>query len=337
MSGFGGFFPIEQPAPVRDSVLAAWTSGLEWCALTNARSALVAALRMANVRHLWIPSYICRSVEQSAAQICKIRCYPLDESCRPDVEFLRQHLQAGDGCLVFRVFGTDPGQGCQDLQNDREDVVWIEDCAHALAPPPLQTGFRYYSPRKLVGVPEGGILVWSKSLILHNEEVLQEKSESVVPVPLAAFLRAMDPDSGRVAWYGEYQSSEARQSISMLRTSDYVLRLLDSLSIGALRAARVRNHARLLAALPSEWVFKIVVDCPFGLILDVDDAAAAVRALQCRGLFAQRHWADVAGTGELDRRLAKRLLTLPVDHRLSDRDVDQIAAIVLDVIPGINR
>lgn len=335
MSGIGGFFPLERPSPIDGSVLACWTAGMNWRTFVNARSALAAAIGISGVPLLWIPSYICKSVLEGALAVCRVRTYPVNAHLQADIDFLQRSLSAGDGCLIFRAFGAEPEPELLQLLNDRGDVVWIEDCAQALDPGPLLARFRYFSPRKLLGVPEGGILVGNESLDLQFSDTVRQlpaQSESAAPLPVSAYLRAMDPGQDRAAWYDVYRVDEARQDVCLQPASRYSVDILGSVALRRLKASRVANYSRLEQALPAELIFPIQSRCRFGMVIRVDDAATVARSFHARGIFVQRHWPEVVGTSEHDRRIATSLLTLPIDHRLDDDAVDALIRAALEIL-----
>jgi hypothetical protein len=158
----GGFIGLELPLVERaDSVLALWTSGRSWWAgFANARSALAYLLRRTASRRLWLPAYYCPHTASSLAPTIPIQFYPVVDDLGAPPPMLDDALRTGDAVVFVCYFGTGPGAAWDDLRRDHPTLLWIEDRAQALWPSARPaTQWVLYSPRKVLGVPDGGILL----------------------------------------------------------------------------------------------------------------------------------------------------------------------------------
>ncbi|HXQ46960.1 MAG TPA: hypothetical protein VN806_10110, partial [Caulobacteraceae bacterium] len=91
-----------------------------------------------------------------------------------------------------------------ELVASRPDVLWIEDRAQAMDTGASDWGdVALYSPRKLVGVGDGGLLI--------GDEPLPPPFGRASPSPVAQMRRALDPRGRRPdRWFPAFQDQEGR-------------------------------------------------------------------------------------------------------------------------------
>jgi len=337
----GGFLPL-----ALDDLLAAsvtpwqiWTEGaLSTHVFHNARSALVWLLRHQEPRKLWLPAYICPELATAASGAgIDIGFYSVGENLTPDGVALDRAARRRDAVLGVDYFGFRPGAAFLALVEARRDLVWIEDRAQAFAPGGKPWGdFVLYSPRKLLGVPDGGLLVAYRTAL---------PSVAAAALPDFAFMmpfleRFEDSEERRNrVWYERYREVEAGAAVSlhkMSRTTEALLHRLDAAGIAETR----RRNGALLAdafgrqALTAADASKDAV--PFGLPLRVVDAAALAARLAERGAFCARHWPALPSDARAfpdEHRLAQSLITLPCDQRYGVAEMRRLIDLVGDALP----
>src|SRR5882757_3924604 len=154
----GGFIGLEAPAgpPKRPADFG----GPHRLHFWNARAALAHLLAVLGVRRVWMPAYVCVEAAAAAAQAGRqVLFYRVGPDLLPDGQGLTRDLRAGDAVLGVDYFGARAGT-LPDLARRFTDVTWIQDRAQALWPDPTPWGTHVlYSPRKVVGAPDGGVLV----------------------------------------------------------------------------------------------------------------------------------------------------------------------------------
>src|SRR5207302_4980229 len=90
----------------------------------------------------------------------KIRFYHVGRDLEADVSKLNREAVPGDLVVGVDYFGYPVGSALRGLSTTRGDLFFVEDRAQALAPSGDFWGdWCLYSPRKLLGVADGGILV----------------------------------------------------------------------------------------------------------------------------------------------------------------------------------
>jgi dTDP-4-amino-4,6-dideoxygalactose transaminase len=337
----GGFLPLaiaELPAAAV-TPWQLWTDGAQsTLAFQNARSALVWLLRQKQNRRLFLPAYICPEIADAARGAgVDVRFYGVGEALAPDAAALDSAARRGDAVLGVDYFGSAPSPDFLVLVNARRDLLWIEDRAQAFAPGVAAWGdWLLYSPRKLLGVPDGGLLVsYRERLAAPVTEELQDLS-FVMPT----LERFEDTDEARNReWYSRYREVEARTAVSLRKMSRLTATLLRRLDATGVAERRRRNCAVLVkafAAIALRTPGAHELDVPFGLPIRVVDPATVAALLADRGVFCARHWPSLPSDPQAfasEHHLAQSLLTLPCDQRYDEAEMRRLVDIVTATLP----
>lgn len=322
----GGFFGLEpatraaQPPPLEPG------SRLEFW---NARAALAHLLAVKQIRRVWLPAYICRAAAEGAsADGREVRFYAAGERLAPDGRDLARDLRAGDAVLGVDYFGS-PAGALPRLKPDFADVVWIQDRAQGLWPDAAPWADHVlYSPRKVVGAPDGGVLV-SRDAPLPPPRWADDGDLSRLE---PARLRAEDPEGRRNhVWFPAYQAAEAAMSCEPRPMSALSRDVIDGLDLATIAERRRRNAEALLARIGDAALFaadRLLGGVPFGVPVLTADAGGVARRMAERRVFCARHWADLPSPAEAfaaEHELSQRLLTLPCDHRYDAADMARVA------------
>jgi hypothetical protein len=327
--------------PVQESIWQAWLGyGRLTVTAWTARAALARLIEATQPRRVWMPAYICRELA-CAGPGASLRFYPLDAELSPDVRFLRRHVAAGDLALVADYFGWPPKQEVIDLAAERPEVTWVEDRAQCLwtAQPPWAP-WLLFSPRKVVGVPDGGLLIARPGADLVSPP--SDCADASLALPeLMRFEDAGETENTK--WHAAFSAREARFSAAPLPLSRLTSALLQRLPIGPLIDARRKNFAFLADRLSPyrAWSKPHSGIAPFGLPIIVADAAALASALAEERLFCARHWAPSSLASEAaefprEHALASRLLTLPCDHRYDEAALTRLVDAVRRLAPSVS-
>jgi hypothetical protein len=303
----------------------------------NARAALAHLFSALDARRVWLPAYICTAAADAAARDGRdIVFYGVGADLRPDTAALAAGVRSGDAVLGVDYFGA-PDAALAALAPRFADIAWIEDRAQGLwpAPAPAPWGAHViYSPRKVLGAPDGGVLL-SRSAPLPPPVWAADPDQGRLE---PARLRAADPDGrNNAVWYAAYQAAEAAMTCEprpMSEVSAGVLAAADTAAI----ADRRRANAELLLARAGEAALipaeRLLAAAPLGVPVLTPDAAAASRRMAAQRIFCARHWAELpspAADFPAEHDLSRRLLTLPCDQRYDAADMARVADAFLDV------
>lgn len=333
----GGFFGLELDAAMQtQSLLSLWDipQKSHW-SFSNGRSALYALLQHVKPKTCWLPAYSCTSLAEGAAHT-NLRFFPLNKNLSPDCDYLKTHIAAGDAVQAIDYFGRNPDAEFIAFCKSRADIHWIEDRSQALLPSKTAWGdYVLYSPRKLLGVPDGGIIVGITKK-LPDMQYSEGATEADFIRP--SLLRYEDKtEAHNAVWYRANVALEASLAVSqtpMSRISHYILNHVDVQSIITKRKA---NYAALMQALVS--VALLPDDgadfVPFGFPIRVKDRQKIAATLHQNNIFAAHHWPELPSSQSdfpNEHFLSQQLITLPCDHRYDEVDMQRIAAILKTVM-----
>jgi hypothetical protein len=328
----GSFFAlgmIDIPATA-DSIWNIWCrDGAAAITAWTARAALTRLIQATAPARVWLPAYSCPEVASVAG--AALRFFPVDEDLSPKVGFLRRHLRAGDLIIATDYFGWPPSGEFQRFAAETPDIIWVEDRAHCLFTddPPWATWI-LYSPRKVVGVADGGILVSRDGA--DGKIAVEQNVDASLALP--ELMRFEDTaEMNNEAWYKVFKAREARFSAEPRPMSRMTAALLRRIPLAPLVEARRRNYRFLAERLGAfaAWPRRASAAAPFGLAIKVEDGAALGAALAEERLFCTRHWPVLAADpGEFawEHEMARRLVTLPCDHRYDERALSRLVEAV---------
>lgn len=340
----GGFFEMALPGqPVQHNVLASWDI-LETsiCGFSNARSALAALIGYIKPDRIFLPAYVCQSVADGCSkESADIVYYGLDPQLEPDTDFLAMTVRDGDVVLGVNYFGRAPGREFQEFVRAHPRITFIEDCAQALDTGQGPWGdWRLFSPRKLMGVADGGYITAVGSEAQPFLSPSDDGNPHVLDLWAAALLRLEDTQIDfNSAWHQANQQREKAEQVRSLRISRLSHELLLRLDASEIATRRRENYLVLHQSLSS---MAFLADpkptyVPFGfpIRLSSDRRDVLFRELIANGIFPGIHWPDLPSPKDafpLEHRLAKEILTLPCDQRYGVDDMATIASLVEDIL-----
>lgn len=323
----GGFFGLEPPSASSALSLASlWQlDRLPHLAFANGRSALHHALAHRKPENIWLPAYCCHSLVEACRGVAPVHFYPLLPTLSPDVDYLMHNVADGDALLAIDYFGRNPAPEFLAMVEACPGIIWVEDRAQAMLPARRSWGdYVLYTPRKLLGVPDGGIITAPSGTLPVLEQPAHANDDYLKP----SRTRAQDKDETQnTTWYALNQEYENNMRVAKTRMSDESLAILNTTDANALMDARRANYKLLadalgdIALLPPEESF-----VPFGFPVCLPDRAKIANALYAQRIFAPRHWPDLPSPESFtfEHKLASESLTLPVDHRYGRQHMQRI-------------
>lgn len=308
-----------------------WSLGRPVAAFRTARSALAAVLRMRGVRRLWLPAYSCAVLADAGeAAGCTLEWFGVGRTLEPETTAMARVLAPGDAVLAIDYFGRPPGEAFRAVVRSRPDVLWIEDRAQALATGDDPWGeLILYSPRKLLGLGDGGLVVGDSGL---NDRECADDGEALAAPERA---RAGDPDGDRPdAWFPLFQAREAAFATDDAPMSRLTRTVLRRTAAEPLIAARRANYAALLARLGgcALWPDVAPTFAPLAFPIVVPDRDRLAARLARQRIWCAKHWATLPSPADrfpTEHSLAASVLSLPCDHRYGAEDMARVADAVL--------
>lgn len=294
--------------------------------LQSARAALLAILQAGRPSRVWIPWYICQAlVDQAHAAHVDVMRYGLEEdfSVGDGVE-----LASGDWLLYVNYFGLCDSQVDAVLARFPPERV-IVDNSHAFFSTPRACLGTLYSPRKFVGVPDGGYLVASIDVPVPRDE---DRASVWRCLPLLQ-RAAHGPEYG----YAEFRHlQEGLGNQLPLQMSALSRRFLEAIDYGDVAQRRRANFEQLDSRLSRSNRFDLRSSAgavPFAYPF-VGGGESLRKSLIAKRIYVSQLWPELldplSGVPAFERFLANECLPLPCDQRYDGTDMDHVAQLVDD-------
>ncbi|MGA1868186.1 MAG: DegT/DnrJ/EryC1/StrS family aminotransferase [bacterium] len=307
----------------------------------NARSALYCLVQRLTPKHIWMPSYLCSSMlDAIRGTNTSIRLYEVDYDLRsPSLKWIAE-ISRGDIVVIVDYFGfpADP----EIAFKARKKGAWVlEDACQALLTevPRSIIDFVIFSPRKFLGIPDGGIL-WiqtAKGQVSSISNLLLEPApqEWWFTAFCSSFLRR-EFDLKGVAhnWFNLFKTSEAHCPIGLYAMSELSQTLLrQGFNYERIARQRQNNYLALLERLADIALFPNLSTgiIPLGFPVRVPNRDRIQQALFNHKIYPPVHWPLNRHVPEHFRdshRLASHLMTLPCDQRYDIEGMQHMAAVV---------
>jgi hypothetical protein len=316
----------------------------------SGRAALCALYRQWTQRHpgaqLWLPDYLCSDLVSSLLlRNIPIRFYLDDpERIGPDLDHLR--AAAGDMVLAVNYFGVRSGDQWRAWRESIPAIGLVEDHTHdphSLWARSSIADFAFASLRKTIPIPDGAI-AWSPRL-LPLPQAAPGGPDVGSSLKLAAMLyknRYLDSGETLPSLKEAFLQLQKRGEQLLLEPKNEAISLWsqDAVCRGApspWRSQRERNVRSLLELAPSVARGKPLFlswpagHCPFNAIYLFEDEPARDRVrsrLIASQVYTPVHW-PLGNASDASIDLSKRILTIPVDFRCDDDQIQRIAALLM--------
>ena len=299
----------------------------EAAAFNSARSAFKTLVMARNLRRVHLPVYICDVMQDvlrgSGIEVLR---YALSERLElPDFPV----LQADEALLFVDYFGLKADYIGQVLAV-RYGRQLIVDNSQALFSRPQPGIATLYSPRKFVGVADGGWLA-------NAPADLPQAQRSCSQERFAALLGRLEDAPQH--HYAAFQVLEQALEIDGIRAmSASTARLLDSIDYHEIARRRIDNLAHLRGRLDhlnrfAIWPVQPVAALCYPLLVESAEMATRLRAhLLDQHIYVPCYWREVLSSPTappIERDWAQCLLPLPIDQRYNVDDMNHLADAIL--------
>jgi hypothetical protein len=308
--------------------------------MVNARSAFFLLGQTFRPRKVWLPSYLCEAVVRGfQAATVPMEFFPVNDHLLCENTGWLEHVQRGDLVLRINYFGflnRDPA-----FEEAIRRGAWIvDDAAQALLTKGIGDSARFvvYSPRKFVGVPDGGFLV--RMISDHKEW------PTLQPVPSTWWLetcsasqrrRDFDLGGGGLDWFSKFQNAEQTAPSGSFAMSEFSGHLLDhAFNFSTIAQNRRANYLQLLKYLHDFALFQKLPEgvVPLGFPVRLHNRDAVRQELMREQVFPPIHW-DLNGlvpdSFVASHSLARETMTLPCDQRYDGDNMRRISEVFLRI------
>jgi dTDP-4-amino-4,6-dideoxygalactose transaminase len=309
--------------------------------MANARSCIWFLAEHLNPGQVWCPSYLCHTILNAISHSHrKIKFYEVNYDLEiTSLEWIKK-VNHGDLVISVDYFGFIPDP--HFLVEAGKRGAWIlEDASQALLTDSVgqNSNFVVYSPRKFLGVPDGGILSMKGDSQLPDTTLENLPNNWWLNAFLASVLRReFDFHGGTREWFELFQSSEYNAPIGPYKMSDLTEGLiLNSFDYSTISRHRIKNYQTLSEKLGNLALFPILPDrtVPLGYPIRTNKRDVVRRALFENNIYPPVHW-SIQKTVPLifkeSHRLSTEIMTLPCDQRYNDQDMARISELVLKAL-----
>lgn len=312
LKAIGGYFELE----LSSNQKRLYSNSLNF---QSARAAFYSLLEEGRPSRVWMPRYICDSMLAPLnATNTEIVFYNIDL----DFEVSKDIQIKDDDWLVYvNYFGVCSTQEDRLLKRfDSSQLIF--DHSQAFFSSPKDCLATIYSPRKFFGVPDGGLMFTSLSVIEPQQIDTHSVSRST------HLLKRID-SSPEIGYQDFKNSEETFCDLQPRRLSLLTDRLLKSIDYDACKKQRNANFHFLHYKLKhiNNLNFDITsIDGPMSYPLLIDDHTVRDRLLANR-IFVPKYWPEAGNRvnyGSAEGELLNKLLPLPCDQRYGQEDMMRI-------------
>lgn len=316
--GLGGYLPIELPAPDR------WEPPPGALLVNSARNALRLVIRAAGAHTVHLPELCCGVLAEAArSEGAAISWYPLGRDLMP----VQLPIQAkGELVLLTDFYGVLRGRLEPLLEAHAGTVL---DATHAHFGPWSSHGSTISSPRKMLGLADGGVLLTELPAVSPTQR--DSSTERYL-----GRLGRLDkgPERARSA---HQRAEDALEGAPVMEMSPLTERLLRSCDPDEVTRRRQANFDRLESVLAEAGLTRFgerPSSAPFAWPL-VADRPGLHAELHRRRVYAPVLWPEVldrCAPASAAAWAARHIVPLPVDQNLSEQDIEEVAERVLDAV-----
>lgn len=334
----GGMFGLETlpPAAAGSGPVPAFLAGSH-LRLATARSAFRLLAEHLSPATVWLPSYLCGVISRALpAGGPQVRFYAMDERLQvADPGWLVQ-VARGDLVVFIDYFGFN--HWAEHGAAARQRGAWVvEDACQALLNETFCEHSHYVivSPRKFVGVPDGGILLAAGGSVLPTLELPSPPADWWQEALAAAQQRAeFDRHGGDRGWFELFRKFDPAGPMTPTRMSELTSVLLArAVDYATVARRRRENYRWLAAALPELALFPELPAevVPLGFPVRVRARDRVRQVLFDAAIYPPVHWplhGVVPPEFSSSHRLAGELMTLPCDQRCDEDDLRRISKLL---------
>lgn len=309
--------------------------------LANARSGIRILLDLLSPHQVWMPSYLCNTMlEAIDTETTTIKFYEVNSCLQISSLNWLDDVKHNDLVTVIDYFGFPcdlPWAECVKSQG-----AWIlKDASQALLSDNICqfADFVLYSPRKFLGVPDGGILRFNYNIELNDIHLKHPPAKWWLKAFSASVLRReFDQNSSDPSWFRLFQEANAESPIGPYAMSELSQVLLKHcFNYSKIAQRRVENYQVLSKLLSNFTIFpnlspKVV---PLGFPMRVKCRDKVRQKLFEHQIYPPVHWPipkKVPMDFKESHQLADEIMTLPCDQRYNTADMERMAQLANEAL-----
>ena len=306
----GGYFELEKVANFDKSEYHCSA-----VAINTGRNAIPFLAMAKNIKLIYLPYYLCDSVERAcAASNIYVKKYHIDSNFLPK---LKVKLNDEEFLYVVNYFGLINNKSLSALKRKYKNV--IVDNVQAFFARPIKNTPTIYSCRKFFGVPDGGY-IYSNAKLLLKEDSSKNRFNHL--------LGRLKTNGER--FYNEFKKNEDLLStlplLAMSKETHSIMRRVDYKIVMSKRTRNfnyLNNHLNKVNKLKLK---KVKGAYCFPLLLK--NGTDIRNKLIQNKIYVPILWPNIGNLNSFEQNLISNLLVLPCDQRYSIDDMKRIINIL---------
>jgi dTDP-4-amino-4,6-dideoxygalactose transaminase len=308
--------------------------------IANASSALAILIKFLKPARVWLPSYLCDALVETVAGTGTDHVFYEVGHDLTTQSHVMDDVSGDDLVVVIHYFGFKNSLAAR-LRSDAAGPWLVEDASQALLTAGIaQDGhFTIYSPRKFIGVPDGGIL-FDRDDILPDELGMADPPADWFSKAVAASVgrRDFDEGFGDRGWFELFRESESSRPIGAFRMSAVSAEIIDGgVNYEAVASRRRANFTVLAERLGDLCLFRDLPEAvvPLGCPVRVPDRERVLQRLVEQRIYPPVHWrlaGFVPDTFKESHRLSNEAMTIPCDQRYDPETMARLASSLLEAM-----
>lgn len=292
--------------------------------LNTGRNALEYILRsLGDIKLVYLPYYDCEVVLEPLKRLqIPWRLYHIDVHLEIDETI---PLQQGEYIIANNYFGIKDAY-INHLAEQYGDHL-IVDCAQAFFARPIPGIKSFYSPRKFLGVADGGIAYsWETDGVFVSERECTKSHDSHLLI-----RKRHGAEEGFQA-YRENERKLDNQPVRLM--SSATKSILDHIDYEKIVSRRRENYTFLHEALKKRNLLLLPesesFSCPLVYPFLTNDSLLRRRMIENK-VFVATYWPNVfewADKNSVEYEMAEKLVPLPIDQRYSAADMSRILSVL---------
>lgn len=340
----GGPFGLEEPTRIGGEHRFGLVAGRDTIAFASARGALRFVVERATPPAVWLPSFSCPALSSAVRDAGVAPSYfAIDERLRADDSWV-EDVGESDVVVLIAYFGV-PIRASLAASLRARGAIVIEDACHTWEAPEIGSASDLVlrSPRKIVGVPDGGLLTLTEA----GSERLGLEAGDLAPAPPdwwtnaleACRMRAVyDQQPAASDWIGLSRAAEAAVPTTPHRMSPISDEILPRVDFDAVARRRRANYAVLRDGLAS-WELPLEAEpaMPYAFAMRTPARDAVRSALLADRVLTPEPWeidASLAERFSASGLLGRELVLLPCDQRYDALDMKRMIDVVRRTLEG---
>ncbi len=286
--------------------------------LNSARNCLKHILLHKEISKIYLPFYTCEVLLEPIIQ-CKVayEFYSIDDQLEPILNF---EIEDDSAILFINYFGVKT-DNIISLAN-RFDFVIIDN-SQALFCEPIENTHCFYSPRKFIGMPDGGVLF---------SDAMNNNYEIDYSVDRASHL-LIRLDSNAKNGYPVFCENDSEISnLPILQISKLSRAIYDNASLDIIKEKRNTNFNYLHSFFKDTNELNLITsNCgPLVYPLLIEGGSLLKNKLIQNDVFVATYWKNIVpylNENSIESYLVENLVPLPIDQRITKEELDKIISL----------